>query len=91
MKKVILILAMGIVITSCQKKTCTCKEKEYSHDKDVANLVSGSNSDRAEYKYTIGQSAMKPDGTMITYTKEYIDQQQNELEATGKFDCSWGY
>lgn len=78
-------------MVSCQKKTCTCTEKQYSHDKDVANQVSGSNSDRAEYKYKIGQSAMTPNGEMITYTKEYIEQQQKELEATGKFDCEWSY
>ena len=91
MKKIILLGVMSALMASCQKKTCTCKEKEYSHDMDVANQRSGSDSERAEYKYTIGQSAMTHDGTSITYTKEYIEQQQRELEATGKFNCDWSY
>ncbi|MCW3083517.1 MAG: hypothetical protein JWP12_883 [Bacteroidetes bacterium] len=91
MKKIILFVTMSALMASCQKKTCTCTEKQYSHDKDVANQVSCSDSDRAEYKYTIGQSAMTHDGASITYTKEYIEQQQHELEATGKFNCDWSY
>lgn len=91
MKKIILLAAVSVLMTSCQKKTCTCKEKQYSRDIDVANQVTGSDSERAEYKYTIGKTAMKQDGSIITYTKEYIEQQKAELEATGKFDCDWSY
>jgi hypothetical protein len=91
MKKIILLGTICALMASCQKKTCTCEEKQYSHDKDVANQVSGSDSKRAEYKYTIGQSAMMPDGSFVNYTKEYIEQQATELEATGKFDCDWSY
>jgi hypothetical protein len=91
MKKLVLLLAMGTMMASCQKKTCTCTEKQYSHDKDIANEVTGSDAKRAEYKYTIDQSAMMPDGSFVNYTKEYIEQQAAELEATGKFDCDWSY
>ena len=80
---------MSATLISCGKKTCTCTEKEYSHDSDIANQRVGSDAKRAEYKYTIDQSAMTPDGTIIKYTKEYIDQQKAELEATGKFNCEW--
>lgn len=91
MKKIILLGAMSTIMFSCGKKTCTCTENQLSHDTDVANQVTGSDSERAEFTFTIGQSVMNQDGTMEKYTKEYIEQQQAELEATGKFHCKWSY
>ncbi len=90
-KATMMILAVGLIAISCSKKKCTCTEKQYSSDNDIANQRSGSNSERAVYNYQIGQSAMNPDGTSIKYTKEYIEQQVSELEATGKFNCEWKY
>lgn len=91
MKKIILLGAMSALLASCQKKTCTCTEHQSSHDTDVANQVTGSDSKRAEFTFTIGQSVMNQDGTIEKYTKEYIEKQQAELEATGKFYCKWSY
>jgi hypothetical protein len=53
MKKIILLGAVSIIMVSCQKKTCTCTEHQSSHDTDVANQVTGSDSERAQYIYTI--------------------------------------
>ncbi len=79
------------LISSCNKKKCVCTEKQYSSDMDIANQRSGTDTERAEYTYKIGQQAMTPEGNSIEYTKEYIEQQKQELEATGKFDCEWKY
>jgi hypothetical protein len=89
MKKLLFMLPLVLLVTSCGKKTCVCEEKEYYHEKDISNHTVGSDSERAKYEYTVGQKAMNPDGTMVTYTKEYIEQQKSDLEATGKFDCEW--
>jgi hypothetical protein len=88
MKKSIIVLAT-LGLASCGKKTLFCQEKMYYHDKDIANQRTGTDTKRVEYDFTIGETAMNQDGSTIKYTKEYIEQQKAELEASGRFDCEW--
>ena len=90
-KTTLVLLLASMVIVSCGKKKCVCVEKEYSSDIDKANQKTGSDTEKAAYTYKIGEKAMTPEGVMIEYTKEYIEQQKSELEATGKFYCEWKY
>jgi hypothetical protein len=91
MKKLSIIASL-LALMSCSKNKCVCNEKQSIHDEKIMNGTIASNTERIKYDFTIGEKVYDSNTKQwMNYTKEYIEQQKSELEATGEFDCTWEF
>lgn len=79
---------LGMVISSCEKKTLVCKDKSWYTAREAKDNA-GLRQEQEVYHMTIGETVYDVNTKQFEkYTREYIEKRKTELEADN-FECNW--